>query len=66
MSTATKFYYRAKARDGSLKDGSVEAATLADARKQLRDQSLFPLEIAATNRPLAAAKAARGGLFRKQ
>lgn len=53
MSTTTKFFYRAKTRDGSLQDGILEAATSAEVRKLLRDQSLFPLQIAVASRQLA-------------
>lgn len=39
------FQYQAKSNHGQLANGVIEAATLADARRNLRDQGLFILEI---------------------
>ncbi|MGE0608646.1 MAG: type II secretion system F family protein, partial [Pirellulales bacterium] len=55
-----KHYYKAKARDGAVTSGELEAGSQAEARRMLREQGLFALEVsAAGRRPAGAGKPSR-------
>ena len=58
------FAYTAKSRTGQTTEGTIDAASVADARQQLRSQGMFPLTVfAGTARKK---KTGGNGLFRRK
>lgn len=61
-----KFQYQAKTRAGDVAAGEIEAASLADARQELRDQGLFVTQLAAAGQASLTRRPAAGGIWRRR